>query len=132
MTTGASMSVGTFSNKIPRSVLGLQATAPVQAMHQMAKHRPHVRGVLVAVRNVLFTRVSPSGRKDSSLNETSVQVENESSQIVRKELDFRDGSFTDGFSRHPRLVDVRFAPNDDTPEISRVPRMLRNALAGRC
>jgi hypothetical protein len=52
--TGASMSVGTCSNMMPRSVLGIQATALVQAMPQMAKESPHTRMAFVAVSNVSF------------------------------------------------------------------------------
>src|ERR1700688_431356 len=40
MTIGASMSVGTCSNMMPRSELGTQATEVVQAMQYAAKHSP--------------------------------------------------------------------------------------------
>jgi hypothetical protein len=47
-----------------RSVLGVQATALVQAMQQMAKQSPHVHRVLVAVPHVLFISNFPFGNQD--------------------------------------------------------------------
>jgi hypothetical protein len=50
---------------MPRSVAGLQATALVQAVQQMAKQSPHVRRVLVAVTDILFSiQISPSSSEN--------------------------------------------------------------------
>src|SRR5664279_894269 len=71
MTTGASMSVGTCSNMMPGSELGMQATALVQAIHEAAKQTAHVRmsasDLLIIARRCQFLAMSAMGvRRDKA------------------------------------------------------------------